>query len=202
MDVTTLAVDNPYKLIEHGHILSPTGVAVLLEVVLVIDAMGIMPKWLSLRIVFLGGMAALRDGFQGSFAENWTVGQVAKLINKGLHSTHCAYIAGASANLIIGSAVGLVGIYCLGCMLPARSSGKLGRFTQLSFEGKKSAKTKASGDAPTKAKWGLTVKVWILAAILGIFCDLVGGGLGLVLRYVIYIVSCVGAAILLPLFGA
>jgi hypothetical protein len=86
-------------------------------------------------------------------------------------------------------------------MLPARSSGKLGRFTQLSFEGKKSAK-KASGDVPTKAKWGLTVKVWILAAILGIFCDLVGGTLGLTIRYVIYLASCLGAAILLPLFGA
>ena len=56
------------------HLMSPTATAILLVLALIIDYMSVGPNSLRDRLAFLMGVAAIREGFNGSPLDRWTVG--------------------------------------------------------------------------------------------------------------------------------
>lgn len=170
------------------HSMSPTAVAVLLLLALVVDYMSVGPNSIRDRLAFLLALPAIRQGFDGSPIDKWTVGQAHDAIQQLLDSTGSAYIAGASVNAVLGAAVGILAIYTVGCLLPVKASKKLGRFATLTF-----------AQSPL---YRLNWRLWIAAILLGLMADLPGGVVGALTRGGIDFLT--GWASLLPafLFGA
>src|SRR5690349_22447973 len=113
--------------------MSPTATCILLLLALVVDWMSVGPNSIRDRIAFAFALAAVREGFNGSPLDQWTVGFLGGLIEQLLAATKGAYIAGAAVNTVVGAAVGILWIYTVGCVLPVKASKKLGRFATLSF---------------------------------------------------------------------
>jgi hypothetical protein len=168
--------------------MSPTGVAVLLLLALVVDYMSIGPTWARDRLAFLMAVPALREGFDGSPADQQTVAAVAKLIQRLLDSTGTARIAGASANFLVGVIVGLVIIYVVGCLLPTKLSKRLGRFATLTF--------------PQSPMYRLNGRLWAAAAVIGMMSDLPGGLVGDAIRVAVDVLTSIMSPIPAALFGA
>jgi hypothetical protein len=149
-----------------GHLMAPTGTAILLILALVIDYMSVGPNSLRDRLAFLMGVAAIREGFNGSPADQWTVGMATRGIEMLLDSpvVSGSYMAGASINALLGAAVGLLFIYTVGCLLPVKASKRLGRFATLTF--------------PQSALFKINFKLWGAAIILGMLADLPAGVVG------------------------
>lgn len=146
------------------HSMSPTATAMVLLLALVIDYMSVGPNSIRDRIAFLLAVPAVREGFNGSPLDGWTVDTLRMLIQQLLDATKGAYIAGASINLLVGAAVGILWIYTIGCLLPVKASRKLGRFATLTF--------------PQSALYRLNGKLWIAAILLGMLADLPRGIVG------------------------
>ncbi|HEX8628382.1 MAG TPA: hypothetical protein VF755_09460 [Catenuloplanes sp.] len=146
------------------HMMTPTAVAVLLLLALLIDWMSVGPNSLRDRAAFLMAVPAIREGFNGSPLDAWTVDLASSWIEKLLDMTGAAYIAGASVSAILGALIGLLFIYVVGCLLPVKASKKLGRFATLSF--------------PQSPLYRLNAKLWIAAILLGMMADLPGGVVG------------------------
>lgn len=170
------------------HEMSPTGVAVLLLLALVVDYMSIGPNSMRDRLAFLIALPVVREGFDDSPLDEWTVDALGTLIDSLLKMTKGAYIAGASTNAIIGAAVGILFIYTIGALLPDRFSNKLGRFATLSF--------------PTSPMKRINVKLWICAIFLGMLADLPRGLVGDVLTMFVDFLVSVTAFLPETLFGA
>jgi hypothetical protein len=149
-----------------GHVMSPTGAAVLLLLALVVDYMSVGPNSLRDRLAFLMATAAIREGFNGSPLDRWTVGMATKGIDMLLDTPifSGSYMAGAGVNALLGVLVGLLFIYVLGCLLPVKWSKKLGRFATLTF--------------PQSSLFRINTKLWIAAALLGMLADLPAGAVG------------------------
>jgi len=147
--------------------LSPTGCAIALILAFVIDYMSAGPDSLRDRIAFLFALAGFRDGFDGSPLDRWTVQRASDGIGWLLEQTGDAYIAGASANAIVGAGVGALALYVVGCMLPARASKKLGRLAAINF--------------PRSPAFRINWKLWVAAFLLGILAEL---GKGLIAGWV------------------
>ncbi|MEK8108636.1 hypothetical protein NKG94_34370 [Micromonospora sp. M12] len=99
------------------HTMSPTAVAVLLLLALVVDYMSVGPNSLRDRLAFLLAVPAVREGFNDSPLDKWTVGAATGAIEKLLDTTGGAYIAGASVNAVLGPLSGCwsftqSGAYC------------------------------------------------------------------------------------------
>lgn len=148
------------------HVMSPTGTAVLLFLALVVDYMSVGPNSLRDRLAFLMGVAAIRDGFNGSPADRWTVGMATRGIELLLDSPPVSgsYLAGAAVNVLVGAAVGLLFIYTVGCLLPLKAAKKVGRFATLTF--------------PQSPVYRINWKLWIAAILLGMLADLPAGFIG------------------------
>lgn len=146
------------------HMMSPTATAVLLLMALVIDYMSIGPNSIRDRMAFLMAVPAIREGFDGSPLDRWTVGTAGMFIDQLLDATGGAYIAGASINALLGAGVGMLFIYTVGCLLPVKASKRLGRFATLTF--------------PQSPLFRLNAKLWAAAIILGMMADLPGGSIG------------------------
>ncbi|MCX5066884.1 hypothetical protein OOJ91_13615 [Micromonospora lupini] len=149
---------------EITHTMSPTTVAILLLLALLIDWMSVGPNSLRDRLAFIIAVPTIREGFDGSPLDQWTVETLSKLVQSLLDSTGGAYIAGASINFVLGAGIALLWIYAVGCMLPIKLSKKLGRFATLSF--------------PASGLRRLNAPLWIVAILLGLMSDLPGGLVG------------------------
>lgn len=169
------------------HTMSPTGVAVLLLLALVVDYMSIGPNSMRDRLAFLIALPAVREGFDDSPLDKWTVDALGQLIDTLLKMTKGAYIAGASLNVIVGAAVGIFFIYTIGALLPDKFSAKLGRFATLSF--------------PTSPMKRINVKLWLCAIFLGMLADLPRGLVGDALTMFVDVLVSVAALIPAALFG-
>ena len=168
--------------------MSPTAVAILLLIALLVDYMSIGPNSLRDRLAFILGVPAIREGFDGSPADEKTVAAAGRLIQGLLDSTGGAYIAGASVNAIIGFLIGLLWIYAIGCLLPAKTSKKLGRFAVMTF--------------PASPLHRLNTKLWLVAIPLGMMSDLPQGLIGELTRSLLDLTTSVVAPLPALLFGA
>lgn len=171
-----------------NHVMSPTGVAVLLLLALVVDWMSLGPNSFRDRIAFLLALPAIRQGFDGSPLDQWTVGALSTLIDGLKSATGGAYIAGAVTSILLGAIVGILAIYTVGALLPTRLSTRLGSFATISF--------------PQSALHKLNVRLWICAILLGLLADLPGGVVGNALRSIISAVTSVVSLLPNVLFGA
>lgn len=168
--------------------MSPTAVAILLLLALLVDYMSIGPNSLRDRLAFVMAVPALKEGFDGSPADAKTVAAAGGAIQGLLDATGGAYIAGASVNAILGVGIGLLWIYAIGCLLPVKSSKRLGRFATLSW--------------PQSPLYRINWKMWVVAALLGMMSDLPNGLIGDVTRSLLDIVTNVVAPLPALLFGA
>ncbi len=107
-----------------NHVISPTGVAVLLLLALVIDYMSVGPTGFRDRVAFLLGLVAIREGFNGSPLDAWTVDALSNLIDGLLNMAGGAYIAGAAVNVVLSGVIGVLAIYTVGVMLPTKAEKK------------------------------------------------------------------------------
>lgn len=151
------------------YLMSPTSVAVLLLMALTIDYLTVGPPWLRDRVAFVFALVSIREGFDGSPLDRWTVAQAGAGIRWLLDQTGNAYIAGAAVNVVLGAAVGCVAIYVIGQMLPPKLVNRLGRFAALKFK-----------PSPINK---LNIQLWVCALIIGLMLDLPGGGVGQLLRW-------------------
>lgn len=146
------------------HVMSPTAVAVLLLLALVVDWMSVGPNSIRDRLAFLLALPAIREGFNGSPLDAWTVGALSRLIDTLKHMAGGAYIAGAVTSVVVAGAVGVLGIYTIGALMPEKFSTKLGRFAAISF--------------PQSPLHRLNTKLWVCAILLGLLADLPRGLVG------------------------
>ncbi|RLK13342.1 hypothetical protein DER29_4360 [Micromonospora sp. M71_S20] len=169
------------------HAMSPTEVAILLLLAIVVDYMSIGPNSLRDRLAFLMAVPAIKEGFDESPADKATVEALGGAIERLLDSTGGAYIAGASVNFVLGALVGLLWIYTIGCMMPVKLSKKMGRFATLTW--------------PQSPLYRLNGRMWLVAILLGMMSDLPGGLIGDITRSLLDIAT--GLVAFLPglLFG-
>lgn len=173
---------------KHNPSMSPTATAVLFIVAFIADYLSIGPAWLQTRLVFAAVVTAVHVGFNDSPLDKWTVDNATNVIQAGLDSAHGAYIAAASANVIVGCLVGILSIWTIGCMLPLKSSKKLGRFATLQF--KESGVRKMTG------------MVWALAIPLGLLGDMPAGWIGALTNGCLSLYSWVCSPLPSLIFGA
>lgn len=170
-----------------NHVMSPTGVAVLLMLALVVDYMSVGPNSIRDRLAFLLALPAIREGFNGSPLDQWTVQALSSGINALKSMASGAYIAGAITSVVLSALVGVLAIYTVGCLLPDKLANKLGRFAAISF--------------PQSALHRINYKMWGCALLLGMLADLPNGLVGSILRAGINIVAGVDTAIPYAMFG-
>jgi hypothetical protein len=170
------------------HHMSPTATCILLLLALVVDWMSVGPNSIRDRVAFFFALAAVREGFNGSPLDQWTVGFLGGFIEQLLASTGGARIAGASVNTGVGASVGILWIYTVGCVLPVKASKKLGRFATLSF--------------PQSPLYRLNAQMWVLAFLLGMLSDLPGGAIGDLTEASIDFVTALVAPLPAYLFGS
>lgn len=169
------------------HVMSPTGVAVLLLLALAFDYFSIGPNSLGDRLAFLLGVAAIREGFDGSTLDLWTINALARGIESMKDAAGDAYIAGAATHVVLGMGVVVMFMAAVGYMLPAKASTKLGRFAAMTL--------------PTSAVHRMNFKLWLLAAGLGLMADIPGGQGGLFIGWCIDGLVSVCATIPFMLLG-
>lgn len=171
-----------------AHAMSPTGVCVVLLLALVVDYMSVGADSLRDRLAFLLAVPGFRDGFNGSPLDAWTVQRLSDTIGYLLAQTKGAYIAGASINILLGAAVGILALYTVGCLLPTRASKRLGRWAAISF--------------PKSTIHRLNWKLWLCAFLLGILADLGRGLIGETTEGLVVMLTGLVAPLPILLFGA
>ena len=171
-----------------SHHMSPTATCILLLLALVVDWMSVGPNSIRDRVAFFFALAAVREGFDGSPLDRWTVGFLGGLIEQLLDATKGAYIAGAAVNTVVGAAVGILWIYTVGCVLPVKAGKKLGRFATLSF--------------PQSPLYRLNAQIWVIAFVLGMLSDLPQGAIGGLTEGSIDLVTALVAPLPAYLFGS
>jgi hypothetical protein len=170
------------------HHMSPTATCILLLLALVVDWMSVGPNSLRDRLAFFLAVPAIREGFDGSPLDRWTVGLLSGLIEQLLAATKGAFIAGAAINIVLSAAVGILWIYTVGCVLPVKASKKLGRFATLSF--------------PQSPLYRLNAQMWVIAFLLGMLSDLPRGAIGGLTEGSIDFVTALVAPLPARLFGS
>lgn len=171
---------------------------------LVIDGMSIGNEGIRDRIAFFLGLAAIREGWDGSPVDRYTVDLLSGWIDAAKASGNASLSQDAALNSvgaplaqtataqILGVIVAFIAIYVAGVMMPVKLSAKAGNWAKLSF-GKKGG---GAGAGPPGAggagKFRLNAKLWVCAYALGIMAELPGGLIGtIVLGAVTGIVSAV-----------
>lgn len=169
------------------HTMSPTGVFALLLLALVVDWMSIGPNSIRDRLAFFMGLAAIRQGFDGSPLDHWTVGFLSSLLDQLKSMAGSAYIAGAVTQTMLGAAIGVLAIYTAGALMPTKASKWLGRFAAIKF--------------PSSGLHRINYKLWACAALLGLLSDLAGGVVGRLVTSAIDMDVSLCASIPFSLFG-
>lgn len=167
--------------------MSPTSVAVVLLLALVVDYMSVGPNSVRDRLAFLLALPAIREGFNGSPLDMWTVGALSGGIEQLLDMTDGAYIAGASAQIVLGAGIGCLAIFTIGVLLPVKASKRLGRYATLAF--------------PQSGLHRLNAPLWLCAALLGLMADLPGGFVGEAVRWLVDALTAAVALVPNFLFG-
>lgn len=153
------------------HVMSPTGVAVLLLLALVVDWMSVGPNSIRDRLAFLMGIAAIQQGFDGSPLDAWTVEMLSAAIDRLKEAASGAYIAGAVTTFVLAAGIGILAIYTVGALLPDKLATKLGPWAARKF--------------PTSPVHRLNYKLWLCAILLGMLADLPSGLVGETLQLLI-----------------
>lgn len=171
------------------HLMSPTAVAALLLLAATVDYMSIGPNSLRDRIAFLLALPAIREGWDGSKLDAWTVDKLTALIDSALKSPVVtgSYVAAASARLTLSVAIGCLAIYAVGALMPDKMAAKFGRWAALKF--------------PTGKLHRINTKLWVLAVLLGMLADLPGGNVGLLLTAAVESLVAITATLPITLFG-
>jgi hypothetical protein len=170
------------------HVMSPTGVAVLLLLALVVDYMSVGPNSIRDRLAFLMGLVAVHEGFNGSPLDRWTVDALSGAIDTLKGMAGGAYIAGAVTQVVLSAGVGILAIWTVGALMPDKLSTKLGRWAGINF--------------PDSAIHRINYKLWICAILLGLLSDLPGGVVGGLLSSAIAALTQVFQPLPNFLFGA
>lgn len=170
-----------------SHAMSPTGVAVLLLLALTIDWMSIGPNSVRDRLAFVMGLAAVREGWNGSQLDQWTVNLFSQFIEQLKATTGGAYIAGAATSAVLSAGIACLSIYAVGCLLPNKLSAKAGAWAGYTF--------------PTSPGKKINSKLWVLAILLGLMSDLAGGLVGQVVNGAIDGAAGICAGLPQTLFG-
>jgi hypothetical protein len=150
------------------HAMSPTGVAVLLMLALVVDYLSLGPNSIRDRLAFFLALPAIREGFNDGPLDRFTVGALSVVIDAAKKATGGSYIAGAVTSVVLGAAVTCLFIYTIGALLPNKASAKLGRWATISF--------------PTVPMHRINTKLWICATLLALLADLPQGWAGDLIR--------------------
>jgi hypothetical protein len=158
--------------------MSPTGVFATLLLALLIDWASIGPDSVRDRVAFCLGLAAIRVGWNGSPVDRYTVDLLTAWINEAKQSGN-ATLAQASTSALLGVLVAILALYCVGVLLPAKASAKLGHFALLTFS-KRAAAVGGAGPAGAGrlAKYRLNLRLWACAWLLGMMAELPGGLIG------------------------
>jgi hypothetical protein len=184
------------------HQMSPTAVAILLMLALVIDWLSVGPNSIRDRIAFCMAVPAIAEGFNAGPLQRFTVGALAGVINQGKSAAGDAYIAGADTNKVIGAMVGILFIYTIGVLMPEKWSNKLGPFARLAFSrggGGGPAGPMVGGGAGAKHR--LNYRLWICAGLLGVLYALPQGAVGDTMRGFISLLDSLVSPLPSWLFG-
>lgn len=151
-----------------NHMMSPTGVAVVLMLALVVDYLSIGPNSIRDRLAFFLALPAIREGFNDGPLDRWTVGLLSSAIDAAKSAAGSSYIAGAVTSVVLGAGVTCLFIYTIGALLPVKLAAKLGRFATITF--------------PTTPMHRINIKLWLCAALLALLADLPQGWTGDLVR--------------------
>lgn len=157
--------------------MSPTSVAALILLALIIDYMSIGPGSIRDRIAFFMALPAIRVGFRDSPLTAYTTNLLGQWIDAAKTAAHGAYLAQAATNTLIGMAVGILTIYCVGVLLPVTAAAKFGAFARLSFS-RSGSEFGGKAGVVLRINW----KLWTCAFLLGVLADLPRGLVGGMLR--------------------
>lgn len=180
--------------------MSPTAVAIVLLLALVVDWMSVGPNSIRDRIAFCLGLPAIFEGFNGGPLDRWTVGVLAAVIDKLKAAAGDAYIAGAVTEKVIAALVGLLFIYTIGVLMPEKWSTKLGPYARLAFSGRGGGPA-GPGMGGAAGQKRLNWRLWTCAVLLGVLCELPGGLVGELLRTFVWVLDSIAAPLPAALFG-
>jgi hypothetical protein len=182
------------------HLMSPTAVAILLLLALVVDWMSFGPNSIRDRIAFCLALPAISEGFNGGPLDRWTVEALSSAIDRLKAAGGDSYVAGANTERVIAALVGILFIYTLGCLAPERWSNKLGPYARLAFS-KGGGAVGVGGPVGGGAKRRLNWRLWLCAGLLGVLAELPGGLVGELLHTFVSILDAVAAPLPAFLFG-
>ena len=146
--------------------MSPTGVASLLLLALVIDYSSLGPDSWRDKIAFCLAVVGIRVGFNGSQLDRWTFDRLAGFIDFAKDQAGDAYIARAITSQLIGIFVGCLFVYVILCLLPEWRwiKKKLGPAASIAF--------------PSGSRFRLNGRLWLCAFFLGLMAELANGWVG------------------------
>jgi hypothetical protein len=182
------------------HMMSPTAVAILLILALVIDYMSFGPNSIRDRIAFCLAVPAIAEGFNGGPLERFTVGALGMAINQGKAVAGDSYIAGADTPKLIGALVGVLFIYTLGVLMPDKWSTRFGPWARLAFSTRGGGPS-GPGIGGTGVKHRLNWRLWTCAALMGVLYGLPQGAVGETMRGFITVLDSIAAPLPAALFG-
>jgi hypothetical protein len=169
------------------HLMTPTATALLLILAFTFDYMSIGPNSLRDRIAFLLAVPAIREGFNGSPIDQWTVTVLSNCIDAVKHTLNGAYIAGAVTAYILSALVFFVAVYAVGALAPNKWAKPLGRLAGLKF--------------PTSGIYRINWKLWACAAVLGLMSDLLRGWAGYLVIGGVDFLASITAGLPMLIFG-
>lgn len=185
----------------NDHLMSPTAVAILLLLALVIDWMSFGPNSIRDRIAFCLALPAISEGFNGGPLDRFTVEALGAAIDRLKAAGGDSYIAGANTGRVIAALVGILFLYTIGVLMPEKWSNKLGPYARLAFSRTGGGVVSVTGPAGGGAKRRLNWRLWACAALLGVLVELPGGLVGELLRTFVSVLDAVASPLPAFLFG-
>lgn len=174
--------------------ITPTATAVLLLLALGIDAMSIGPDSIRDRIAFVMALPVIREGWDGTEFDTWTVGQLERFITN-LKGESGQTIAQASTTAILSVSVFILWMFAMGALIPNKYANRFGRFATMNFRGR--TMTTIGGGGGNR----LNAKLWSFAILLGLLSDIPQGLAGDVIRFSIDVMGNLVAGIPSLLLG-
>lgn len=159
-------------------VMSATTVAILIMLAFVVDYMSIGPNSIRDRLAFFMACPAFRVGFADSPLSRSTTDLLGSWIDGVKQAADGSYFAQATTTKVVGAIVGILGLYCVGVLLPVRAQARLGGFARLAFSGGGSEFGGKGGGLAMRINW----RLWGCAFFLGVLSDLPRGLIGGLLR--------------------
>lgn len=154
--------------------LSAAGIFALMLCALLVDYASVGPEWLRDRLAFLMGLTAIRLGWDGSIFDKYTVDTITAWIDEAKRTGN-TQLAAARTEDVFKVLVGLLFLYCLGCLLPTKASAKLGRYALLAFTPASARPGMGGPGGPGGSRYRLNLRLWACAWLLGVLAELSGG---------------------------